>query len=316
MVLSNMSKKALLKKNDKNKIVQYAISVAEEFEKSMNIVVNIIPKADKENPLVGDVLLLDKNRSIIFLLRAFRSGNPIENKLIERWENFLICYEIIYWNGYYYNAKSSRNEFQIIYRSIESGSNLNKCNELLFQFYKGERKFSYRWGHLGKNTNHLFETEKKKWIENVYGWNKAAYFLYKFEIGHDADYRVIREKIYKKDSIAIDHIVARSLQWKDLGIENYSEHKAKADLMWKEISSVINGIGNLSLSTSSANASDSNGLPSKHINSFKKFGLIKTVEQVGFWNYPEEFASKISERSESILVFIKDKMINKKDIWN
>lgn len=309
-------KKALFKKNDKNKIVEYAINVAEQFEKSMNILVNKIPKADQENPLIGDVLLLDKNRSIIFLLRAFRSGNPIENKLIERWENFLICYEIIYWNGYYYNAKASRNEFQIIYKSIENGSNLDKCNSLLSQFYKGESKFSYRWEHLGNNAARLFNTEKKKWIKDAYGWNKTAYFLYKFEIGHDADYRMIRESIYKKDSIAIDHIVARSLEWKDLGIENYSQQKIQADLLWKEITSVINGIGNLSLTTSSANSSDSNGLPSKHLNSFKRFGLVKTVEQVGFWNNPEEFASKISERSEAILAFISDKIINKKDIWS
>jgi len=309
-------KKALSKKNDKNKIVEYAINVAEQFEKSMNILVNKIPKADKENPLIGDVLLLDKNRSIIFLLRAFRSGNPIENKLIERWENFLICYEIIYWNGYYYNAKASRNEFQIIYKSIENGSNLNKCNDLLSHFYKDEKKFSYRWEHLGNNAKKLLEVEKKKWVTDAYGWNKTAYFLYKFEIGHDADYRVIREKIYKKDSISIDHIVARSLEWKDLGIENYSENKPEADLMWKEIRSVINGIGNLSLSTLSANSSDSNGLPSKHLNSFKRFGLAKTVEQVEFWNTPQEFASKISERSEAILAFINDKIINNKDIWS
>lgn len=309
-------KKALSRKKDKNKIVEYAINVAEQFEKSMDILVNKIPKADNENPLIGDVLLLDKNRSIIFLLRTFRLGNPIENKLIERWENFLICYEIIYWNGYYYNAKASRDEFKIIYKSLENGSNLIKCNDLLSQFYKGQRKFSYHWEHLGHNTNNLFEVEKKKWIENAYGWNKTAYFLYKFEIGHDADYKVIREKIYKKNTISIDHIVARSLEWKDLEIENYSENKVEADLMWKKITNVINGIGNLSLSTLSANSSDSNGLPSKHLNSYEKFGLRKTVEQVRFWNKPQEFASKISERSESIRTFINDKIINNKDIWN
>jgi hypothetical protein len=309
-------KKALFEKKDKNKIVEYAINVAEQFEISMDILVNKIPKADAENPLIGDVLLLDKNRSIIFLLRAFRLGNPIENKLIERWENFLMCYEIIYWNGYYYNAKAYRSKFQSIYKSIENGSSLTKCNDLLSSFYKGEEKFSYYWEHLGNNTNKLFEREKNKWIKHAYGWNKTPYFLYKFEIEHGANHEVIRKKIYKKDSISIDHIVARSIDWKDLGIENYSENKEQADVIWKEITKVINGIGNLSLSTLSANSSDSNGLPSKHLNSFEKFGLVKTVEQVKFWNKPEEFAFKISERSESILTFINDKIINKKDIWN
>lgn len=309
-------KKALFKKKDKNKIVDYAVNLADQFQKSMDILVNKIPKADEENPLIGDILLLDKNRSIIFLLRAFRLGNPIENKLIERWENFIICYEIIYWNGYYYNAKACRSKFENIYKSIENDSDLNKCNDLLSQFYKGDKKFSYRWEHLGNNANNLFEVEKKKWVKDAYGWNKTAYFLYKFEIEHGAEYKVIRENIYKKDTISIDHIVARSIEWKDLGIENYLENKDQADLIWKEITSVINGIGNLSLSTSSANSSDSNGLPSKHLNSFKKFGLVKTVEQVVSWNRPEEFASKISERSELIRTFINDKIINNKDIWS
>lgn len=79
-------RKELLKREDKNDILNYAINLAAEFEISMDILVNKIPNADKENHLIGDVLLLDKNRSIIFLLRAFRWGNPIENKLIERWE--------------------------------------------------------------------------------------------------------------------------------------------------------------------------------------------------------------------------------------
>lgn len=309
-------KKAITKKNEKTKIVDYAINVAEQFEKSMDILINKIPKADEENPLIGDALLLDKNRSIIFLLRAFRSGNPNENKLIERWENFLICYEIIYWNGYYYNAKAYRSTFQSIYKAIENGSNLDKCNDLLSSYYKGEKKFSYHWEHLGNNANKLFEVEKKKWVKHAYGWNKTAYFLYKFEIEHGADYKDIRKNIYKKDSISIDHIVARSIEWKDLGIVNYSENKDQADIIWKEINSVINGIGNLSLSTSSANSSDSNRSPSKHLNSFKKFGLVKTAEQIETWTNPNEFAQKITERNESIREFVKERIINKEDIWN
>ena len=128
-------------------------------------------------------------------------------------------------------------------------------------FYKGEKNFSHHWKHLGDNTNNLFEAEKKKWIMNAYGWNKTAYFLYKFEIAHGANYKIIRKNVYKNDSLSIDHIVARSIEWKDLGIEDYFSNKDQADLIWKEITTVINGIGNLSLSTSIANSSDSNGLP-------------------------------------------------------
>ncbi|MFG4004626.1 GmrSD restriction endonuclease domain-containing protein [Flavobacterium aquidurense] len=309
-------RKEFLKKQSKDEILNYAMNLAVEFEISIDILVNKIPNADINNHLVGDILLLDKNRSIIFLLRAFRWGNPMENKLIERWENFLICYEIIYWNGYYYNAKTYRNKFHSFYRSINKDSKLYNCNKLLCMFFKGEKNFSYHWKHLGNNAKELFEIEKQKWLINAYGWNKTAYLLYKFEIENGADFNIIRKNIYKNDSLSIDHIVARSIEWRDLGVENYLKDKDHADLLWKKIMRVINGIGNLSLSTSKANSSDSNALPVKHLNSFKKFGLVTTVEQVRSWTNPEEFASKIEERSESIRAFIYDKIINNQDIWD
>jgi hypothetical protein len=78
---------------------------------------------------------------------------------------------------------------------------------------------------------------------------------------------------------------------------------------------VINGIGNLALSTASNNSSDSNGLPNKHLNTYEKFGFIETSKQVESWKEPKEFASKINQRSEDILRFISDKIINKTDLW-
>ena len=101
-----------------------------------------------------------------------------------------------------------------------------------------------------------------------------------------------------------------------MGFENYSENKEKADALRKEIQEVQHGIGNLSLSVASANSSDSNGLPCEHLESYKKFGLVKTVEQIETWTNPSEFPRNIADRSESIREFVKEDIINIKDIWN
>lgn len=314
--------KEKLSKKSKKEIVEYSIKIALEFAKSMEILTVDIPIADEKdvNHLIGDVLLLDKNRSIIFLLRAFREGNPIDNKLINRWENFLLCYAIIYWNGYYYKAKSSREDFESIYKSIKD-FNLESCNNLLVQYYMGLKNFSYHWKHLGDNAKKLFEVEKNKWLSAAFFWDKTVYFLYKYELDNGANYEIIRNIIFKKDSVSKDHIVARGLSWHSLGYENYealpkdSDIKKKADLLWKEIEGVIHGIGNLALSTISYNSSNSNGLPNEHISTYKKSGLMHTAKQVETWKVSSEFASKINQRSEDILKFISEKIIDRNDIW-
>ena len=102
---------------------------------------------------------------------------------------------------------------------------------------------------------------------------------------------------------------------------NYSKlndddvQKQLADKLWKNILSVINGIGNLALSTASNNSSDSNGLPEKHVDTYEKTGLVKTFKQVSSWVNPEQFANQINLRSKDIINFISEKVVNRNDIW-
>ena len=307
--------KKKLQSLQKEEIVNYAKNVAREFAKTMEIITDKIPKADKKNPLVGDCLLLDKNRSMIFLLRAFRAGNPTEKKLIERWENFLMCYEMIYWNGYYYESRSYRDNFDSLYKAIDFDS-LENCNNLLLEYYNG-KQFSGWWAPLKNNTLEKMNEDFNinKWFKNVFGWNKVGYLLYKYDAGKGDGYKIIRQNIFKGDSVSIDHIVARNTEWKDLGFEKLEENKEEADKLWAEISEVINGIGNLALSTVSANSKDNNGLPIKHLDSYKEFGLLKTVEQVKNWNDPKQFSEQIRERANSIREFVLSDIIQIKNVW-
>lgn len=313
-------KKSLYGKSRKE-IVDYAINLAIEFAKTMEIITFYIPNADKQdnNHLIGDILLLDKTKSLIFLLRAFRANSSIDHKLVERWENFILCYEIILWNGFFH-GKQHRGNFHEIFSSLKPNQGHEECKNLLKEYYEG-RWFGSDWKHLGENSIKLFEEGKSKWISNTYGWYKAGYFLYKHEIQNNANIEKIRADIFKDNVVSIDHIVARGLSWYNLGYPNYNDLseddkiKIEADKLWKEISSVINGIGNLALSTISNNASDSNKLPSEHIKTYQKNGLGETVKLVKTWESPKEFVEKINYRSEIIIKFISEKILNRPDIW-
>jgi hypothetical protein len=310
-------KKAISKlEKEEDVVVEYVKSLASEFAETMEIISVKIPEADEQNPLIGDVLLLDRTRSLIFLLRAFRLSTKFDKSLLARWENFILCYEIIEKGGYFYNHKSYRHNFDSIYESIKTETkSLVECNKLLIDYYRNTEKFSNRWEPLGENTNKIFEESKNAWVSYLYGWHKIAYLLYKYETLNGADYNTIRQHIFKGDSVSIDHIVARGLSWESLGFDNYDNNKQKADELWNEICQVINGIGNLALSTTSSNASDSNGLPETHIASYKTAGLLKTVELVESWKNPQDFAAKIKLRAEDIISFILQNIIDRKDIW-
>lgn len=311
--LEYIKNKILEKQGDKVILLQYVKDVAREFRKSMEIITKTIPDNDEKNSLVGDVLLLDKNRSLIFLLRACRINEDLDEKLIERWENFLLRYEIIYWAGFF-SKKRYRGDFDKLFAALNKNENFNKCFELLENYYKGTW-FGADWEHLGESSKRLFESSKNQWLQFAYFWNKKAYILYKFEINNGGDRGAIRKEIFKDDNVSIDHIVAQSLSWVDLGFTNYPQQKEEADKLWEEILTVINGIGNLSLSTTSNNASDSNGLPKDHVETYKNAGLKNTAEIVNFWDEPKEFVKKINNRSDLIIDYVYDKVINNESIW-
>lgn len=311
--------KESITKTNKNKeeIVAYAKNLAKEFARSMEIITIDIPNADtkKNNYLTGDVLLLDKNKSLIFLLRAFRASNTIDNELIKRWENFVLSYDIIYWNGFFY-GKQYRGDFDSIYASLNPELGFEECKNLLLQYFTNNKSFGSGWGHLGENTKKLFGAGKNKWLSNTYGWTRAGYFLYKYEIQKGANVERIRTDIFKDDKVSIDHIVARGLTWESLGLKRETEEEIKqGDYLWNEIWGVINGIGNLALSTTSHNSSDSNGLPNEHIVTYEKCGFIETAKQVKTWENPEQFVSRINDRSKDIIKFISESIINRNDIW-
>lgn len=310
-----------ISKLDKENIVKYCINVAIEFDKSMNLISELIPKLDQDFPSIGDSIILDKNRSLIFLLRFLRNDlNSINKSTFKRWEYFLFCNDLIDWSGFFYR-KSNREKFEEIYKSLDD---VKSINNILIDFYYAKKEFASNWNKP------VYEILDEYFIQNEYCINglkksiynnskiNVAYLLYKYEINHsDINYIQIRDKIFKNNHVSIDHIVAQNLSWLDFGFSDheYEKNKKSADKQWEDVLEVIHGIGNLSLSTANSNSADSNKPPIKHIETYKELGLNHTSNQVLNWDDPKQFRKNILERSEEIKRFIIEEYINENKIW-
>ena len=313
-----------LKEKNGPEILDYCINISEEFSVSMDILTNKIIENDIKNHKIGDSILLDRDKSLIFLFRILRITDEVDELLINRWENFLVGYELLKLTGYFYNHKSFTENFKEIYKSIDFvEKNVGQTNDLLKDFYVNNKKFAYHW----KPFQVIFEERvdakfESIFLSNIYNrWSKVniTYILYKFEINNNADYKAIRESIFKHNKVSIDHIVAQNLTWKDFGYENYetlnNDQKNQADKEWDSLTKFINGIGNLSLSTSSLNSSDSNNPPKDHIATYSKMGLLYTSSEVLNWNLPNQYENKIKQRGKEIIEFIKNEFIFNEQIW-
>lgn len=311
-------KKAISEKN-KNEIVEYCINVAENFKISMDIISNKIPELDATIPAIGDSILLDKNRSLVFLLRILRNDiNTMDISIFKRWESFLFCNELIEWSGFFYQKKYREN-FNEIYKKSE---NISEVNNLIIKYFKAEEDFAPHWKAIPEILNENFkniERNNEIFLKRIYNNDKIniAYLLYKYEIkNHNVDYKVVREKVFKENTVSIDHIVAQNLTWEDFGYEDYEKNKTEADEEWKKVVDVIHGIGNLSLSTSKSNSSDSNKPPKDHLNTYSELGLKYTYEIVSSWDNPKKYDENIINRGTEILKFIESEFINNNDVWN
>lgn len=297
--------------DDKEKI-NYVKSVANEFSKSMEILAKLRDR-DEENPLVGDVLIMDKNKSLRLFLNYFRNGKEIETSLLGKWEQFLLLWD---WHGSFWNSKAQeKDRFYKIY--IEARKTCKDVENLLIDYFKGKEPFygNIKFSHHrhGREGNNLIETviayEKTSNLKNDAYSNrheKIRYLLYKFEIYKDINARGKLRKMFKEDKLTLDHIVARNLQ-----IENPDSDKDSYSF------ENINGIGNLVLLDNSSNASAGDKEPKEHYKVYEKKGLTsysyKFANEFDI-NNVEKWDAKIEERSVEINDFFEEYFFNK-TIW-
>jgi hypothetical protein len=314
---------------DKQSGVQYSKALAREFAKSMVFIGETMVVQDKKEPLIGDVVLLDQRRSMIFLLRYFRAlpkDQIADQVLLRRWESFLFLWD---WHDAFYNMKSvQKDSFPNIFQEIASAP--TKVGALLLEYYSGSVNFA-AWPFLITRANENGEnisktgleevfrgyiaTQKENLLHTAYNWkhwhSRYKYWLYKYEIefkenesasNQTDQFRHSLRKMFKENAITLDHIVPHELGWPELSVTGEQnsditqwkdDHDRKqAEENWEKILKNINGIGNLVILSHSVNASLKNIAPFKRAASYKEWELKSvSYEEVAKWTPPTEWGN-------------------------
>ena len=331
--------------------IQYAKDLANEFANSMKLVSENFVMQDKKEPLVGDVILLNQRRSMIFLLCYFRTlsvDQNVDKKLLQRWESFLFLWDC---HDAFYNMKSGKKDnLSEIYNQITK--DCSKVAILLEAYYSGKKDFAYRPFKSSRRDEPGTESVKTGLAEVVqdymkrfrehfsrraYHWGhwhwRYQYWLYKYEIEYEnkssfekaGETRISLRKLFKENAVTLDHIVPHELEWKALSVKEETvnnincwkdaEDKKQAEETWKKIAEVIDGIGNLVLLNSSNNTSLQNCVPIERAIKYKKWGLNSvSYKEVGEWKDPKEWQGKIEARGNCLIKWMQEYFTNN-DTW-
>lgn len=292
------------KKNEE--LISYITNLVAKFKESVELVCNILPNTDLSNPLIGDVLILDKSLSIEFFIllyhKQFQKG--IEDfELIRFWEKLIFTRD--FHDKYY--RQWYRDDFERLFNELAQ-KDLNEVKLILGKYIQnGFRNELMENESLPETVGKYLETHKTNILNNAFNWNqeKMVYLLYKYEIKQNADFYKLRNIMKKGRSI--EHILPQEWSWEWIGEtdpRNISESgKNKNEI----INSLINGIGNLLLISGNENSSINNSHPKTKLykscsgGSYDKHNLNKQE-----WENYENWESIINKRGETLFVFLRE----------
>jgi uncharacterized protein with ParB-like and HNH nuclease domain len=321
--------------------IEYAKSLAREFAKTMELISKEFVEQDRNEPLIGDVILLDQRRSMIFLLRYFRvlpSDQKADHVLLKRWESFLFLWDF---HDAFWNMKASKKDsFPEIFNLINKTDYFQIARHLE-EYYSGKKDFA-PWrpyqiekndenGGIIKGLDHVFlayitrPERKDHLLQGAYNWGhwhtRYKYWLYKYEIQNassdQADIRGSLRDLFKENNVTLDHIVPHALELKALSKKGETDNdiakwkdaddRNEAEANWEKISNTIEGIGNLVLLSRSNNATLQNITPVERSGIYEKYGLKSiSYKEVENWTNPDKWQEQIKARGERLYNWMKD----------
>lgn len=293
----------------KDEAVGYAINLAKEFKKSVQIISELLPAWDKDDSLVGDVLILDRDLSCQFFLiicRHLAFGDPTCERRLGRptlllWEKLLFTRDF---HGKYYNLKGARDNFPAFFASCQEGEEqiTNLINEYLVDGFRPD----LTKGGLQSIVVSYLRDNKPSILNRAFYWHpwkaKMIYVIYKYEISNGANIREVM-----KGKISVEHILPQEWVWiKDEDGYLVAMSIDEWDSFYKEIENCINGIGNLLLITPGENTSLGNNHPKdKEYEKYCNGGSYKEHSQCREkWSLSKEWPHLINERGEKIFNFM------------
>jgi hypothetical protein len=291
--------------------VQYAINLAKEFKRSMLIISRTLPEWDKENRLIGDVLILERGYSSEFFLivcRHFQRAMDVASAL-PLWEKLLFTRDF----HDAYHGKSNRDRFYLLLHECRSSEN-EVANVISRYLADGFRGWDTTKGLQSLVAAFLKENKEKFILNNAFYWwkHKMIYAIYKYETAKTAESAQLRGVM--KGTISVEHILPQGWKWEwiekspEVGRDLTDDEKAE----WlKDVGSFINGIGNLLLLNPSANTALGDNHPAEKDYTRYCIGgsYAKHHNNLSRWWDPNQWKALIHDRGEDIFRFILENLV-------
>lgn len=266
-----------------NVLVEYIENLISKFKVSVEFITLELIELDNNDALVGDTLILERGISLSFflLLKHKNFLDILENKFLRLWEKLLFTRDF---HDKYYRLQYT-DHFEDLFYQVANESKINEVITIVEKFVlKGFRPDKMIQENLQIVVLEYLSNEKNKnqILKNAFNWNrnKMTYLLYKFEVDkHKSNRKDIREIM--KNGVSIEHILPQEWPWDFIeGIDSLSEETKKFE---KEITNIINGIGNLLILSPSENSSQSNSHPKEKVYSINSYSYRLHKENRNNW---------------------------------
>ena len=294
--------------------VQYALSLAKEFKKSVRIICEVLPQWDEQYPLVGDVLILERDLSCQFFLIACRCRQSGEDKANGKIENdsLMLWERLLFTRDFHdrYHGLWHRDNFEALFEAC-------RTDEIpIVDIIRAYLENGFRPGHTDglKSTVTAYLKEHREIIlEGAFNWHpwktKMIYAIYKYEIARNAKLRSVM-----KGTISVEHILPQEWKWEwiDGWQETVDRASEEKEVIARSIQIYINGLGNLLLLTPGENTSVGNNHPADKVYSgYCDGGSYKEHDEIREkWRSSKAWSGLIRTRGEEIFNFMLSTLVD------
>jgi hypothetical protein len=286
--------------------LDYALDLAIELRKSMQIMTEVLPNWDTDETLVGDVMILERELSCEWFLLICRrlASTPekidgrISTKLLSCWEKLLFTRDFHNkYHGLWY-----KDDFPKLF--AELGKNEEQISGLVERYIKDGFRSGYT-DELQTVVRTYIKENESNILNNAFYWwkSKMIYALYKYEAHLHSNIRNVM-----KGTVSVEHILPQEWDWEWTNATTDQDKEA----LLKKMGNCINGIGNLLLITPGENSSVGNDHPAdKRYHRYCAGGSYKVHhENCEEWRSSENWEDLIGNRGKTIYQFILDELID------
>ena len=294
--------------------VQYALDLARELRKSVQIMTQTLPEWDVMQPLVGDVLIFEPNLSFEFFLRVCRfcadaqseEKRPFWAVVLKQWERLLFTRD--FHAGYYKKRQDNRDQFPRLFEKIGTDE------QLIEPTLRAYLKDGFRKGAGTDGLQSLVRAYLTDYrgiiLKDTFNWgwkHKMIHVIYKYELSKRAKLREVM-----KSKLSVEHLAPQG--WE--GIEKIRiyldslDDRRRQDLR-NELQACIHGLGNLLLISSGDSSGKGDDHPADKC--YEKYGNGGSYAEHNLnrdlWNSLESWGALIKFRGEAIFNFMMTEMV-------